>query len=125
MSAPRRALLGGLLAAPAIEAIPVAVPVASSAFAAAWTAYQPYSDPIVCRGLEDEAVDAWCDRQLAATANLAEAPAGNLLELEAKLAAGIVWFGNSGAPNSMCGEEADLLRSCLTDLRVIMGRVAA
>ena len=78
------------------------------------------ADKTVCRGLEDEAVDAWCDRQLLVTADLAEAPAGNLVELEAKLAAGIFWLGNSGAANSMCSEEADLLRSCLTDLRGII-----
>ena len=124
MSTPCRALLGGLVAAPVVAALPTpATP--SSAFAAAWGAYQPYSDPIVCRGLEDEAVDAWCDAQLAATADLAAAPAGNLAQLEAKLTAGIFWFGNSAADNGMCGEEADLLRSCLTDLRAIIARGAA
>ena len=124
MSAPRRALLGSLVAVPAIATLPTPA-AASSAFAAAWAAYQPYSDPIVCRGLEDEAVDAWCDAQLAATADLAAAPAGNLAQLEAKLTAGIFWLGNSGAGNGMCGEEADLLRSCLTDLRAIIARGAA
>ena len=127
MSAPRRALLGGLVAVPALAALPAtSAPAApSSAFAAAWAAYQPYRDPIVCRGFEDEAVDAWCEVQLAATADLAATPAGNLVELEKKLAAGLFWFGGSGAANSMCCEEADLLRSCLTDLRAIMARGTA
>ena len=70
-------------------------------------------------------MDAWCDRQLSATADLAAAPADNLVELEAKLAAGILWLENSGAANSMCSEEADLLRSSLTDLRAIMARGTA
>ena len=124
MSAPRRALLGGLVAVPAVAALPTPA-AASSAFAAAWAAYQPYSDASVCRGLGDAATDAWCDAQLAATADLAAAPADSLVELETKLEAGLYWFGNSGAGNGMCGEEADLLRSCLTDLRAIMARGAA
>jgi hypothetical protein len=127
MSGTRRVLLGGLVAVPAIAALPVtsAQAAPSSAFPEAWTAYQPYRDSSGIRGLSDAATDAWCDAQLAAAADLAEAPAGNLVELEAKLAAGLYWFDNSGAPSSMCDEEADLLRSCLADLRVIMARAAA
>ena len=127
MSAPRRALLGSLVAVPAIAALPAASALAapSSAFAAAWAAYQPYSDASACNGLGDDATDAWCEAQTEATAVLAEAPARTLGELEAKLEAGLNWFGNSGTPSSMTGEEADLLRSCLTDLRAIMARGAA
>ena len=121
MSAPRRALLGGLVAAPAIAGLPTPA-TASSAFAAAWAAYQPYSDARGCKGLTDDATDAWCEAQTEVTADLAEAPAGTLTELEAKLAAGLYWFGSSGAPSSMTAEEADLLRSCLTDLRAIMDK---
>lgn len=123
MNGTRRDLLGGLAAVPAIAALPT--PAASSAFAAAWGAYQPYRDGSGCRGLSDDATDAWCEAQGEATAALAEAPAGSLVELEAKLAAGLYWFGESGAPSSMTGEEADLLRSCLTDLRAIMARGTA
>lgn len=121
MSASRRALLGGLVGVPAVAALP-APAAASSAFAAAWAAYQPYRDAAGCRGLSDDETDAWCDLQSEVTADLAEAPAGTLVELDAKLAAGLYWFGNSGAPSSMTSEEADLLRSCLTDLRAIMER---
>ena len=127
MSAPRRALLGSLVAMPAIAALPAtsAPASSSSAFAAAWAAYQPYSDTSGCHGLDDAATDAWCDAQLEVTAGLADAPAGNLVELEVKLAAGLYWFSHSGASSSLCSEEADLLRSCLTDLRAIMGRGTA
>lgn len=122
MTGTRRTLLAGLVAAPAIDGIPIAVPaaVASSAFVLAWAAYEPYRDTAGCRGLDDATTDAWCGQQLQATADLAEAPAGNLVELEVKLSAGIYWFDQSGTASCMAGEEADLLRACLTDLRAII-----
>ena len=121
MSAPRRALLGSLVAVPVVAALPTSA-TASSAFTTAWAAYQPYSDASACDGLTDAATSAWCEAQGEATAALAEAPARSLVELEAKLAAGLYWFDNAGAFSGMTDDEADLLRSCLTDLRAILGR---
>ena len=90
----------------------------AASFATAWAAYQPYRHPSLSNGLGDEATNAWCVRQLAATERLAEAPAGSLAELETKLAAAMVWFEESGAV-ALCSEEADLLRSCPRDLRAL------
>ena len=117
MSAPRRVLLGGLVAVPAITAL-----AAASAFDAAWAGYRPYADAAACTGLTDAATSAWCEAQGETTAALAEAPARSLVELEAKLAAGLYWFDQGGTESGMIGEEAALLRSCLTDLRAIIGR---
>ncbi|MBL6081853.1 hypothetical protein JMJ56_28105 [Belnapia sp. T18] len=91
---------------------------ASEAFVTAWQAYQPYRHPSLSNGLGDAGYDAWCERQLEATERLAEAPARFLPELETKLAAAMVWFEANGA-TALCGEEADLLRSCLRDLRAL------
>jgi hypothetical protein len=97
---------------------------ADAAFPAAWAAYLPYSDAAACPETDDDAQDEWCAAQCEATAALAEAPARNFAELEAKLAAGLYWFKQGGAADCMCDEEADLLRSCLDDLRALKGGVA-
>jgi len=92
---------------------------AANYFAAAWAAYEPYRDPHTSNGRGDEGCAAWCKAQLEATARLAAAPARTLPELEAKLAAAMVWFEENGA--GICQEEGDLLRSCLRDLRAMGG----
>ncbi|MBL6082106.1 hypothetical protein JMJ56_29445 [Belnapia sp. T18] len=116
--ASRRTLLTSAAALPvAVAGAMVAAP-ASEAFATAWQAYQPYRYPSLSNGLGDAGCDAWCERQLEATERLAEAPARSLPELETKLAAAMVWFEANGA-SALCGEEADLLRSCLRDLRAL------
>jgi hypothetical protein len=97
---------------------------ADTGFSAAWVAYLPYSDATACPEDDDDATAEWCMAQCDATAVLAAAPARSLTELEAKLAAGLYWFEQSSAPRSMCDEEADLLRSCLDDLRALKGGVA-
>jgi hypothetical protein len=102
---------------------PAAIP-AVGGFPAAWVAYLPYSDAAACPETDDDAPAEWIAAQCEATAALAEAPARNFTELEAKLAAGLYWFENSSASHCMCAEEADLLRSCLNDLRALKGAVA-
>ncbi len=117
-TASRRALLASAAALPAVGAGAVVAAPASEAFTTAWQAYQPYRHPSLSNGLGDTGYDAWCERQLEATERLAEAPARTLAELETKLAAAMVWFEANGA-TALCGEEADLLRSCLRDLRAL------
>ena len=53
----------------------LAASTSGDAFAAAWAAYQPYSDPSFGNGLGDEVCDAWRERQLKVTGRLAEAKA--------------------------------------------------
>ena len=117
-TASRRALLASAATLPSVATGAVVAVPASEPFATAWQAYQPYRHPSLSNGLGDAGCDAWCVRQLAATGRLAEAPAGSLAELETKLAAAMVWFEENGAV-ALCGEEADLLRSCLCDLRAL------
>ena len=117
MSAPTRRHLAGAAVAAAAGAV-LGTSATAAPFAAAWAVYQPYRHPSLSNGLGDEATDAWCVRQLVATGRLAEAPAGSLAELETKLAAAMVWFEENGAV-ALCGEEADLLRSCLRDLKAL------
>lgn len=90
----------------------------ASVFGASWAAYQPFSHNGLCpKG--DDATDAWVDEQLIATAALADAPARTTSEMAKKLAAALYWFEESSASTYMADEEADLLRSCLRDLRAM------